>query len=73
MQLKMKLLFYLSKKRINSISEAPIYCRITMDNERCEISTSLFVKLANFENGFVSNTFILAFLFLHPVIIVALY
>lgn len=48
---KMKILFFQSKKKINLRGEAPIYCRITVDQESCEISTGLFVGLADFKNG----------------------
>lgn len=50
---KMKILFYLSKKRVNQRLQAPIYCRITVDNECCELSTGLFVGLDQFKNGYV--------------------
>lgn len=53
---KMKILFYQSKKRINQRNEAPIYCRITIDNESCEISTGLFVGLNDFKSGYVVDT-----------------
>lgn len=51
----MKLLFYLSKKRSNKGNLAPIYCRVTIDKERCEISTGIFVAPQFFEKGFVCN------------------
>ncbi len=50
---KMKVLFYHSKKRINQKGEAPIYCRVTVDQESCEISTGLFVGANYFNQGYV--------------------
>jgi hypothetical protein len=52
----MKVLFYHSKKRINQKNEAPIYCRINVDNEYCEISTGLFVGAEHFKNGYVLDS-----------------
>lgn len=38
------LLFYVKKSKINSVGEAPIYLRITIDSKICEISTKRTIQ-----------------------------
>lgn len=38
------LLFYVRKSKINSLGEAPIYLRITIDGKKCEISTKRTIQ-----------------------------
>src|SRR5690606_41285639 len=39
--------FFARKSKINKHGEAPIYARITIDNERFELGTKRFVKIEN--------------------------
>jgi hypothetical protein len=41
---KMKILFYIRKSKINANSLCPLTCRITIDNERKEFSTAIFLN-----------------------------
>ena len=41
---RVKVYFYIIKKRINRNGECAIYCRITFQNERASFSTGLKVK-----------------------------
>ncbi len=45
----MKALFYLSKKRTNKKGTAPVYCRITVNGRRSEVSTGIFVLPENWQ------------------------
>lgn len=51
MKTNTKILVYLSKKRINKKGECPIYCRITVRGERCEISTGIYTSEDKYVNG----------------------
>lgn len=51
MKTNTKILLYLSKKRINKKGECPIYCRITVKGQRCEISTGIYTSEDKYVNG----------------------
>ncbi|HTA63753.1 MAG TPA: Arm DNA-binding domain-containing protein, partial [Bacteroidia bacterium] len=46
----MRVLFFISTKRINKKGLAPIYCRITVNGRRCEISTGIFIIPVQWSN-----------------------
>lgn len=47
--LKMKILLWLVKNKRNSKGELPIYCRITINKERAEVFTGIYVKEPDFD------------------------
>lgn len=51
MRILMKVLFYISKKKINKHGVAPIYCRITCNGQRSEFSVGIFVPPNQFNNN----------------------
>lgn len=55
MKTNTSILLYISKKRINKKGECPIYCRITVNGNRCELSTGIYVAENNWKNGKVNN------------------
>ncbi|MDV3586590.1 site-specific integrase [Elizabethkingia anophelis] len=44
------LLFYVKKSKVNSLGEAPVYLRITIDGQRCEISTKRSVHISKWNS-----------------------
>ncbi len=52
----MKTIFYLSKKKINKKGLAPIYCRITVNGRRSELSTGFFIKPEFWKNEALIDT-----------------
>jgi integrase/recombinase XerD len=52
----MKTLFYISPKKTNKKGFAPIYCRITVNGKRCEISTGFFIKPNQWQNESLIET-----------------
>lgn len=55
MKTNTKILVYLSKKRINKKGECPIYCRITVKGDRCEISTGIYTSEHKYINGKITD------------------
>lgn len=51
-----RILFYKSPKRENSSGLVPVYCRITTNGKRSEISTGIFIKPEQFDNGEIIAT-----------------
>jgi len=47
----MRLLFWLVKNKANTIGEAPIYCRITINGKRAEINTEITSNEREFDNN----------------------
>lgn len=47
----MKTLFYLSRKRINKKGLAPIYCRLSINGRRSEISSGFFISPSEWKLG----------------------
>ncbi len=45
----MKLLFWLVRNKANKKNESPVYCRITINGQRAELSTGIYVKAAGFD------------------------
>ncbi len=48
----MKLLFWLAKSKRNKQGQVPVYCRITINGERAEISTNLWILEKEFDNRY---------------------
>lgn len=47
MSTSINIYFFARKSKVNKHGEAPIYARITIDNERFELGTKRFVKTEN--------------------------
>jgi site-specific recombinase XerD len=52
----MKTLFYISIKKINKKGLVPIYCRITINGRRCEISTGIWINPQQWKNESLIET-----------------
>lgn len=56
MKTNTKILLYLSKKKINKKGESPIYCRITVNGKRTELSTGIFTTSSKWCNGKIKGS-----------------
>lgn len=48
----MKILFWLAKSKLNKRGQVPLYCRITINGERAEISTNIWILEKDFYNRY---------------------
>lgn len=48
----MKILFWLAKNKRNKQGQVPLYCRITINGERAELSTNLWILEKDFDNRY---------------------
>ena len=52
----MKTLFYIIQKKLNKKGLLPIYCRITVNGRRCEISTGIWINPNQWGNECLDET-----------------
>lgn len=56
MKTKAKILFYLSRKKIHKNGESPVYCRITVNGMRAEISTGISTPTNKWDKGKIKKS-----------------